>query len=265
MSYVDWAMKEMESLPNTKSAYLYKQKVVAQITEKANELIGMGLTDNNVIVTLLMDEFKDINRNYYDIKKKKEEKNKKSKLKKLISVGGIGYVFLVTILYLIISFATHAWTKSWLVFAVGLNIPIAAIMFALALKFNKGSLTKALISRLLSAGSVMLFTVVCFLTMSVLNLTDKSWLIFIFGVAAVFMLDIVLSVRSKQKTTLISALIYIPAIAAIVYVALGVLSIVSWHPGWLIVVCSGLVDLAVIAISILKGPKDEEDEQWEDD
>ena len=57
MNFTDYAEQALQRLPNTKSAYLYKQEVIAKMTARANELIKSGLSDNNVINEIIINEY----------------------------------------------------------------------------------------------------------------------------------------------------------------------------------------------------------------
>ena len=129
MTFTDYAEKALKKLPNTKSAYLYKQEIIARMTARANELVESGLSDNKVINELIINEFSDVEKEYYE-RMKKKNKNKKSKNKSfLVALGIIGYVLLLVGAFLGISFVTGAWEKTWLIIVVGV---LGAVIVGLA-------------------------------------------------------------------------------------------------------------------------------------
>lgn len=120
MTFTDYAEKELKKLPNTKSAYLYRQEIIARMTARANELVESGLSDNKVINELVINEFRDIEKEYY-VRLKKKKKSKKSKYtSSFIALGIIGYILLLVGIFLGVSFVTGAWDKTWLIVVVGI-------------------------------------------------------------------------------------------------------------------------------------------------
>ncbi len=208
MTFTDYAEKALKKLPNTKSAYLYKQEVIAKMTKRANELVDSGLSDNKVINELIISEFKDIEKEYYAKMKNKNKKVKTKKKGSLAVVGIAGYVLALVVAFLAISFITGAWDKTWLIIVVGV---LGAVIAGLAV-----------------------------------------------GCIAAF--------AKKKKIAIFTLIISIPAITALVYVLLGLTGLLAWHPGWLIIIVSVLVDFAIIVSRIVRSSKKEvEDEKWEDD
>ncbi|MBR3815904.1 MAG: hypothetical protein IKJ27_04180 [Clostridia bacterium] len=208
MTFTDYAEKALKKLPNTKSAYLYKQEVIARMTERANELVKSGLSDNKVINELIIDEFSNIEKEYYVRLKNKNKKKKAQNKGTLAALGIIGYILILVGAFLGVSFVTGAWNKTWLIIVVGiLGAVIAGLATACVAAFAK-----------------------------------------------------------KKKFAIFALLVAIPAIASLVYVILGITGLLSWHPGWLIVVASVFVDFLIVALRIIasSGKKDE-DEIWEDD
>ena len=137
MTFTDYAEKTLKKLPNTKSAYLYKQEIIARMTARANELIESGLSDNKVINELVINEFSDIEKEYYE-RLKKKKKNEKAKNKgSVVALGIIGYILLLVGAFLGIGFATGDWTK-WIIIVVGvLGAVIAGLAFACIKAFAK--------------------------------------------------------------------------------------------------------------------------------
>ncbi|MBQ8502946.1 MAG: hypothetical protein IJ491_01570 [Clostridia bacterium] len=266
MNYTDWAMQELSSLPNTKSAYLYKQEVIAKMTERANALVDMGLKDNNVINELLKDEFKNIKDEYYDAQKLKQKKNRKKTLGKMSVLGIMGYTLLLVIFFLAVSFLSGAWSKTWLIMVAGVLLPIAAAMLVSATNIGGKKAVFNFASRFLMSSAIMLVCVVIFLVATFLTPMPSTWLIFLFAVALILAVDMAMAFAAKQKTAIITSLLYVPAIASIVYVICGLLHILPWHPGWIIIVLSVVADILIAGGGILRSAKvkEETDEQWEE-
>ena len=137
MTFTDYAEKELKKLPNTKSAYLYKQEIIARMTARSNELVESGLSDNKVINELIINEFSDIEKEYYE-RLKKKKKNEKAKNKgSVVALGIIGYILVLVGAFLGIGFATGDWSK-WIIIVVGvLGAVIAGLALACVKAFAK--------------------------------------------------------------------------------------------------------------------------------
>jgi len=129
MTFTDYAEKALKKLPNTKSAYVYKQEIIARMTARANELVESGLSDNKVINELIINEFSDIEKEYYERLKKKKKNEKTKNKSSLVALGIIGYILLLVGAFLGISFFTGSWDKTWLIIVVGV---LAAVIAGLA-------------------------------------------------------------------------------------------------------------------------------------
>ena len=208
MTFTDYAEKALKKLPNTKSAYLYKQEIIARMTARANELVESGLSDNRVINELVINEFGDIEKEYYERQKKKNKKAKAKNKTSLAALGIVGYILILVGAFLGVSFVTGAWDKSWLIIVVGvLGAVIAGLVTGCLAAFAK-----------------------------------------------------------KKKFAVFTLLVTVPAVAALIYVILGLTGFLAWHPGWLIIVAAVIIDFIIVVARVVgSSNKKVEEEKWEDD
>ncbi len=266
MNYTDWAMQELADLPNTKSAYLYKQQVIAKMTERANALVEMGIKDNNVINRLIIDEFKNIKQEYYSSQKEKQKKNKKKTAGKVSVLACFAYILVLVMSFLCVSFLSGAWSKTWLIMVAGILLPIAAGLFASSAKIGGKKAVFNFASRFMMSAAIMIVFVVIFLAATFLTTMPKTWLFFLFAVVMILAVDAAMAFAAKQKTAIFSLILYVPAIGALLYVIAGILHIIPWHPGWMIIVLSVVADIFIAGGAIVKSSKikEETDEEWEE-
>ena len=104
-------------------------------------------------------------------------------------------------------------------------------------------------------GAIFIFTVVIFLVSKFLTPMPRPWLIFLFAVPLSLFVDCAMAFAAKQKSAIVTLVLYVPAIATMLYVLLGLTGVLAWHPGWMIIVLSVVVDLGIIATKIIKGIK----------
>ncbi len=198
MTFTDYAEKALKKLPNTKSAYLYKQEIIARMTARANELVESGLSDNKVINELIINEFSDVEKEYYE-RMKKKKKNEKSKNKSsLAALGIIGYVLLLVGAFLGISFVTGAWGKTWLIIVVGvLGAVIAGLAAGCIALFAKKK--KFAIFALLVAIPAITSLVYVILGLTGLLAWHPGWIIIVASVFVDFLIVVARVVGSSKK------------------------------------------------------------------
>lgn len=198
MTFTDYAEKALKKLPNTKSAYLYKQEIIARMTARANELVESGLSDNKVINELIINEFSDVEKEYYE-RMKKKNKNKKSKNKSfLVALGIIGYVLLLVGAFLGISFVTGAWEKTWLIIVVGvLGAVIAGLAAGCLAAFAKKK--KFAIFTLLVAIPAITSLVYVILGLTEILPWHPGWLTVVASVFVDFVVILIRVISSSKK------------------------------------------------------------------
>lgn len=197
MTFTDYAEKELKKLPNTKSAYLYKQEIIARMTARSNELIESGLSDNKVINELIINEFSDIEKEYYE-RLKKKKKNEKAKNKgSVVALGIIGYILVLVGAFLGIGFATGDWSK-WIIIVVGV---LGAVIAGLALACVKAFAKKkkfAIFALLLAIPAI---TALVYVILGLTGILDwhPGWIMVVASVFVDFIVVFLKVVASSKK------------------------------------------------------------------
>ena len=58
-------------------------------------------------------------------------------------------------------------------------------------------------------------------------------------------------------------MIYIPVCASLLYVALCLMGMLSWHPSWMMIVVAVIIDLVIAAVTVFSKNKNKvEEEEW---
>ncbi|MBQ8029141.1 MAG: hypothetical protein IJ262_07015 [Clostridia bacterium] len=261
-NYIDYVNESLGSMKETKSLYLFKQKTIEQMTKRANELVSKGIKDENVISQIIIEEYPDLVERYGREVGAKHAKNKKIKATKTVVLGSLTYALLLVFAYLALSFKTLMWGKTWILLVGGFVLPVAIAMLAGVFKSKKESTLSSAASRVMLAGSIMLIATVLFLCLLLFTSVSNSWLVFLGAVVAVLVADAAFAAITKQKLSLVTYLLYIPAIAVLVYVILGLSGLLAWHPGWMVIVAAAIVDIVIIMLKVGKGKTDSEEEEW---
>ena len=262
-NFIEYVDKSLENFPQTKSLYEYRQKVIAEMTKRANDLISKGIKDDAVITQLIISEYPNLAEDYgksvgETIKKTKTKRNIKAAL-----IGGVTYVLALVLTYLGVSFRTGTWDKSWLLIVGGLLIPVCFGTAFVALKKKGESKSFSLVSRLLLAFAVIIGAVLLFLFLFFVAGISKSWIVFLVAVPVALIADAGFSIVTKQKFNLLTYMIYIPVCASLLYVSLCLTGLLSWHPGWMMIVVAVIIDLVIAAVGVFSKNKNKvEEEEW---
>ncbi len=266
-NFLEYIDKSFEGMKETESLYRFKQKLIAEMTERANELVNAGLKDDKIIAAIIMDEYPDLVGKYKATMKDKATMSKRSRTGSLFAVGTFGGIFAVVCLYLALSFLTGAWGKTWMLLVGGIFAIFVVLFVLLAGKISKNKGKFGFIPRFLCFTSVMLIAVYMFLFTTIIVPLPGSWIIFILAVPFAMIFDMLLSYRFNKKTGIFSILLYIPVIFTLFYVVLGLAKVLPWHPGWLLILFGILVDIIVVAAKLIFGTKvnPEEEDAWSED
>lgn len=264
--FTDYVEKSFEGVNESKLLYKFKQKKIAEMTQRANEIIAVGLKDDKVLSDLIISEYPDLKGEFKKYVKKLKAENKKKKQSKLAVCGIVGYLLALTLIYLAVSFSGGMWSKTWLIMVGGIVIPLAVLPVFFIKKAAKSKNTFTPAARLLIFTGVMLISLFVFLCLIMLTAVSKAYLVFLGGVAAAMAADAVFAYLTKQRFAIFSYLAYIPAVSAILYVLTCLIDIISWHPGWLMIVAAVVVDIAIITVRLMQNSKDDEEvDVWNED
>lgn len=259
-NFIEYVDKSLADFPQTKSLYEYRQKVITEMTQRANELVSKGIKDDNVITQLIISEYPDLAGDYGKSVGEKIKKQKTVRNVKGAVIAGISYVLVLVMTYLGVSFKLGNWDKSWLIMVIGLLLPAFAGLVLVALKKKGSSKGFSAVSRVLLMASVAIGAVLLFLFLFFALGISKSWIIFILAVPVALIADAAFSIVTKQKFNLLTYMIYIPVCASLLYVALCLFGLLSWHPGWMIIVLSVVADLVIaLADMFTKSKKNTEE------
>ena len=259
-NFIEYIDKSLADFPQTKSLYEYRQKVITEMTQRANELVSKGIKDDNVITQLIISEYPDLAGDYGKSVGEKIKKQKTVRNVKGAVIAGISYVLVLVMTYLGVSFKLGNWDKSWLIMVFGLLLPALGALVLVALKKKGESKGFSAVSRVLLGASVAIGAVLLFLFLFFALSISKAWIVFILAVPVALIADAGYSIITKQKFNLLTYMIYIPVCASLLYVALCLTGLLSWHPGWMLIVLSVVADLVIaLADMFTKSKKNTEE------
>lgn len=244
--YVQYIEESMSGIKQDELLIKFKKETLDEMTRRANEITGSGMTDAKVISDIIIGEHPDLKAEYEKYVAAQCKKMNAKKFALFNVIGSATFMVLTIIIYLGVSFVTNDWGRSWLIIMGGVSL---LVTYLLGINIKKTTaLRRAFhpIARVSLALAVMMITTFIFLVALVYSFTPNSWLIWLAGVICIFIADAAYAHITKQKFAVFNYLIYIPSIAAMVYVILGFTRVIPWHPGWLIMLFAVLADLLIV-------------------
>lgn len=241
--------REFRAIAPTKEALDYREECLSTLIDKAQEYRIKGMTDEDAIYELCIDSLGDIKATLLSREEKKEIEQKVKKKISISTIYTVAIFLFITAGYLIASFITNLWTKTWLIEVGGIFICIivAACMGISKAERNK----KHIISRLLCALIITLASVFIFLILQILFKLPYSYFTFLIMTVLLLFADTTIAYVTKSKMFILSLLAFVETTAALLYVMLGITNVIPWHPGWLMPALAGILDVALLVCFIV--------------
>ena len=252
IAYIEQALPDR---PGDTVLYQFKRQILDEMTARAAAVSARGLNDQKVLEDLILSEYPDLPGAYaaYSAKKASAKRAKRSLLFHVL--GSVGFILLLLVVFLAVSFWTKAWGQTWVIMVDGILLWIDYLLFVGIKKLTSLRRLFQVFARVLLAIGVMVAAVAVFLfCMAVLH-APNSWLVVIGGIAAMFAADSLYIAVTRQKLAAIFYLAYIPAFFSMLYVIFGAAGLLPWSPGWVIIPLSLLLDVVVIAVLLIYNKK----------
>ncbi len=249
MNFIDYIENSCKNIEDNHISYIFKKKLLDEMTQRANEITSAGLRDEKVIADLLADEFPDIEKQYRVFEKAEKKKSRGKFWRIVLALGGVLYFFGIFATYFFVSGTTGEWGKSWLIIVGGIFSMIIFYVSFLIKKLYHWHRFLHPLARVLLAGCVMLASVFTFLFVLMMFDPGISWIIVILGIMAMLIADLIFAFVTKQKFRTISLFAYMPVLATMLYIVLAGSGVITWLAGWPIIFVGFAVD-AIIALTI---------------
>lgn len=251
--------QQFRMIAPSKEAMEYRQEVYANLCDRAHEFKIKGMTDEEAIYDLCIDSLGDFKSTLQDFENRLEEVKRVAPKISAVALSGIAIALFVVIAYLIVSFVTHAWDKTWLILVGGVFAGvIAGSVFGIIKITKKSGKKKFLPIRALAQVILVLSFVFLFLILQILVHFQYSWMTFLIMVIGILITDtaIAFSYNSKSRIPMLLAAVIVTCV--MVYVILGVTGAVAWHPFWLIIIGGVVIDLGILIAALMGVSKKKE-------
>ncbi len=250
--------QQFRAIRPTLAAAEYREKMLKQLMDRAQELRIKGMDDEDLIYDMCIDELGDFGATLaaFDEQEHKVANAKRNAL--LGAVCGVGAVLALVVIYLIVSFLVpNSWGLTWLILVGGAFAGVIAFSVVLLVKFGKAK--KYIAMRLMPPVIIVLLCVYLFLLLQLVAGVEMAWLTFLVMVMMIAVFDGVMAFITDFKFRWIELPIVIEVFCVMLYVIIGIAAGAAfWHPGWLL--CLGGVVAAVAeAIAIIANRNSKKD------
>ena len=250
--------QQFRAIRPTLAAAEYREKMLKQLMDRAQELRIKGMDDEDLIYDMCIDELGDFGATLaaFDEQEHKVANAKRNAL--LGAVCGVGAVLALVVIYLIVSFLVpNSWGLTWLILVGGAFAGVIAFSVVLLVKFGKAK--KYIAMRLMPPVIIVLLCVYLFLLLQLVAGVERAWLTFLVMVMMIAVFDGVMAFITDFKFRWIELPIVIEVFCVMLYVIIGIaVGAAFWHPGWLL--CLGGVVAAIAeAIAIIANRNSKKD------
>lgn len=250
--------QQFRAIRPTLAAAEYREKMLKQLMDRAQELRIKGMDDEDLIYDMCIDELGDFGATLvaFDEQEHKIANAKRNAL--LGAVCGVGAVLALVVIYLIVSFLVDdSWGLTWLILVGGAFAGVIAFSVVLLVKFGKAK--KYIAMRLMPPVVIVLLCVYLFLLLQLVAGVERAWLTFLVMVMMIAVFDGVMAFITDFKFRWIELPIVIEVFCVMLYVIIGIAAgSAFWTPGWLL--CLGGVVAAIAeAIAIIANRNSKKD------
>lgn len=239
--------------------FKFKRKVLDNMNSRYNQVMTRGISNQNVIADIVMDEHSDLQGEYK--KYYTEVMGKKRARQRLLLnvVGSVLFILILLVAYLGISFTTMDWAHTWVLMVDGILLWIVYLLTLGVKKISGMRRIFHIFARVLLAIDIMVLTVAVFLLSLTILHISHSWVIVIGGIMSIFIADGIFAGVTKQKFAIMNYLIYIPVVATMLYIVLGGIGLIAWNTGWLLIIAGLLIDIIVIIVTMSRNKSIEQE------
>ncbi|MBR5422646.1 MAG: hypothetical protein IK108_01425 [Clostridia bacterium] len=249
ISFINAALPDQ---PGDDIQFSFKRKTLDEMTQRYNEVSTRGISDQTVIEDLILSEHPDLGQEYAAYRLAQLKARRQKKRIRFNIIGSVIYLLALIGVYLLVSFATHAWDKTWAIIVDGVLLWVVYLLSVGVGFFTSLKKIFHVFARVCLAGAVIVAMVAVYLCVVAVADIPRGWLIVIAGLILMFVSDGIFAVAAKHRLAIISWLIYIPVIATFLFIFIGALSILPWGAAWIIIPLSLIVDVGIILSAIAK-------------
>ena len=225
----------------------FRVRLYKDMKARAQELRIKGMTDEDLIVETVLEDYEDIGERLSAFEDKEIKENAGKRNAVFGAVVSVIAILLLTLTYVLVGSLANVWHPTWLIMVGGVFLGIGVLLAFLAYKVIRKK--KFLLLRLIVAIAEVLLSVFVFLLLQIVFRLDGSWMAFLAMVVLIAGVDVAIAFFTGSKGRWIELPVFVEIFSVMLFVMLGILLVGFWHPGWimcLVGVVFGLVELAAI-------------------
>ena len=253
--FIEYTESSLRSIPYDDILYSFERQIADSAAATERRVRKAGLYDENIIFDLLVSEHSDLPEKYTEFRRTELKRRRERRMHMLFIKGTPVYYLAVIAVYLLISFMTHAWDRTWLAIITAVTVWYDTVGGWFVCEFAAKRRAFHVISRVILALGVMLTSVCVYLHFQMLAPFENCWVIVTGGVILMYGADAVFSAVTKQRVRIINYLIYIPAASPMLYVVLCGIRVLQWNTGWLIIIAALAADVLIVVGALINRRK----------
>ena len=265
--FKEYLVEEFSHITPTKQASQYRRQLLNQLIDIANGYKNNGVEDEDLLYQMSIGSLGNLRKTLLEFDKK-SRRTVANIISAILVLFGVS-----TAIYLIASFTSGAWSKTWLTFiyaAAVISVSVGAVAIVKAIPNTNRPLIRQVIIRLSLYAIVVSVFITLFLTVLVLADQFKySWTILLYMVIAMLGVDLTACVFLRAKTVWIVLMAFIQSILTLMYVTLGVMHVIAWSPYWLMpvlgVIANLILGVCLVGRKIKRHGKGEIDKKYYSD
>lgn len=249
---MDYLEKAIPDKPGDATLFRFKRDLLSRMDARFAEVSSRGVDNRKVLCDLIISEHSDLDAEYADYYRASTAKQRRKRTILGNIIGSVAFILVLLTTYLGVSFATHDWGHTWIIMVDGILLWVVYLLYLGVIGISRLKPIFHVFARILQALAVVVLSVAVFLFCLAMAHISVAWVVVIGGIIAMFVADLAYVSIKKQKLAIIYYLLYIPAIAAMLYIILGYLGYIPWTPGWLIIPAGVGVDILIIIGELLE-------------
>ena len=251
----DHIENELKNIPYDDILLKFERKILEECKESEEHLRYAGLTDEKIITDLLISEHTELPAEYETFRRDELRKRKEKARHNFLLKGTPVYYLLMIVCYLAVSFLTRDWERSWLIIIGFVTLWVDAVGLTFIREISSKRRLFHPAARVILGLAVMMTTSFIYLIGLIVFRIPDFWVMFPAGVFVMFCADAIFARVTDQKLRIINYLIYVPAAMPMIYVVLCGTRVLPWHPGWLLMPLSVLIDIGIIIGKLIDNRK----------
>lgn len=245
--FIDITLSDLSGDPSmSEDLEKFKQKRKAQMRDRETSLRKRGLSDSKVIRDLIISENVDCRHDFIKEQRKALEDRIEKRLFRLKILLSISYYIFVGILFLLDTFYNHDFEHSWIIIAGGIVL-YADFLLVMPEHLHYRGRRRLSLSTDVSI-AVLITAFFLWLIMDIVFKMHNSELIITSTLLVLTIFDSFVPLLAHEKYGIWHTIATPPGIGTWLYLTLGLMHVIHWQTGWMLIVAGIAVSIIIFVI-----------------